>query len=134
LQVSFARAAGACHSARRQAINVLRPGRPVGFRRRGPSRSSMPTPQGWPGPFRSTAPDENISGVVLEPWQQAIVSSIPSEFPSRVCRVRRLPDIGRIVAGRNYPRTLSRITRRISCDYSSGRADCSGCVHAGRIG
>jgi len=86
-----------------QAINVLRPGRPVGFRRRGPVTIVNAYANSWPVLFpQHGAGRKHQRPIVLEPWQQAIVAQHPVEFlqgcvESDGCRHRR------IVAGRNYP-------------------------------
>jgi len=86
-----------------QAINVLRPGRPVGFRRRGPVTIVNAYANSWPVLFpQHGAGRKHQRPIVLEPWQQAIVEQHPVEFlqgcvESDGCRHRR------IVAGRNYP-------------------------------
>jgi len=93
------------------AITMLRPGRPVGLRRRGNVTIVNAYANAWPVLF----PQHRIGRkhqrpIVLAPWQR------------------------RIVAGRNYPAIRSRITRRTSWSCSSGRAGWSGCGHDARIG
>jgi hypothetical protein len=85
------------------AIAMLRPGRPVGLRRRGSVTIVNAYANAWP----ILLPQHGIGRkhqrpIVLEAWQRRIVEQYPSEFlrgciESDGCRHRR------IVAGRNYP-------------------------------
>jgi hypothetical protein len=85
------------------AIAMLRPGRPVGLRRRGRVTIVNAYANAWPTLFpQHGAGRKHQRPIVLEPWQRRIVEQYPSEFlrgciESDGCRHRR------IVAGRNYP-------------------------------
>jgi hypothetical protein len=86
-----------------RAIAVLRPGYPVGFRRRGAVTIVNAYWNAWPMLFpEHGAGRKNRRPIVLEPWQQRIVEQHPVDFlrgciESDGCRHRR------VVAGRNYP-------------------------------
>ena len=86
-----------------EAITVLRPGRPVGVRRRGVVAIVNAYSNAWPVLFpQHGAGRKHLRPMVLEPWQWSIVKQHPAEFvrgciESDGCRHRRL------VAGRNYP-------------------------------
>jgi len=86
-----------------RAISVLRPGHPVGLRRRGPVTVVNAYSNAWPVLFpQHGAGRKHQRPIVLEPWQRSIVEQHPVEFlqgciESDGCRHRR------IVAGRNYP-------------------------------
>ncbi len=86
-----------------EAIAVLRPGRPVGVRRRGVVAIVNAYSNAWPVLFpQHGAGRKHLRPIVLEPWQWSIVNQHPAEFvrgciESDGCRHRR------IVAGRNYP-------------------------------
>ena len=86
-----------------RAITVLRPGRPVGLRRRGSVRIVNAYSNAWPMLFPQHGTGrKHQRPIVLEPWQRNIVEQHPVEFrrgciDSDGCRHRR------IVAGRNYP-------------------------------
>jgi hypothetical protein len=85
------------------AIGALRPGRPVGFRRRGVVTVVNAYWNTWPILFpQHGAGRKHHRPIVLAPWQRPIVEQYPVEFlrgciDSDGCRHRR------IVAGRNYP-------------------------------
>jgi hypothetical protein len=85
------------------AITMLRPGRPVGLRRRGSVTIVNAYANAWPVLFpQHGSGRKHQRPIVLEPWQRRIVEQYPSEFlrgciESDGCRHRR------IVAGRNYP-------------------------------
>ena len=86
-----------------EAIAVLRPGRPVGVRRRGVVVIVNAYSNAWPVLFpQHGAGRKHQRPIVLEPWQWSIVNQHPTEFirgciESDGCRHRR------VVAGRNYP-------------------------------
>lgn len=86
-----------------RAIATLRPGRPVGQRRRGPVVIVNAYSNAWPTLFpQHGAGRKNLRAIVLEPWQRHIVEQYTVEFlrgciESDGCRHRR------IVGGRNYP-------------------------------
>jgi len=86
-----------------QAITALRPGRPVGFRRRGAVTIVNAYSNAWSVLFpQHGAGRKHQRSIILEPWQRSIVEQQPSEFlrgciESDGCRHRR------IVGGRNYP-------------------------------
>src|SRR5262245_12913280 len=86
-----------------RAIALLRPGRPVGLRRRGSVRVVNAYSNVWPLLFPQHGPGrKHHRSIVLEPWQRIIVEKHPVEFlrgclESDGCRHRR------IVGGRNYP-------------------------------
>jgi len=86
-----------------QAITALRPGRPIGFRRRAAVTIVNAYSNAWPALFpQHGAGRKHQRSIALQPWQQSIVEREPSEFvrgcvESDGCRHRR------IVAGRNYP-------------------------------
>jgi hypothetical protein len=86
-----------------RAITALRPGRPVGFRRRGAVTIVNAYSNAWPLLFpQHGRGHKHERAIVLEQWQQDIVERHPVEFlrgciESDGCRHRR------VVAGRNYP-------------------------------
>src|SRR5213593_4172791 len=86
-----------------EAIAVLRPGRPVGVRRRGVVVIVNAYSNAWPVLFpQHGAGRKHLRPIVLEPWQWSIVNQHPTEFirgsiESDGCRHRR------VVAGRHYP-------------------------------
>jgi hypothetical protein len=86
-----------------RAIFSLRPGRPVGFRRRGAVTIVNAYSNAWPVLFpQHGAGRKRQRPIVLELWQRETVEQHPFEFlrgciESDGCRHRR------IVAGRNYP-------------------------------
>jgi hypothetical protein len=86
-----------------RAIATLRPGHPVGRRRRGAVIVVNAYANAWPLLFpQHGAGRKHLRAIVLEPWQRDIVEQHPDEFlrgciESDGCRHRR------IVAGRNYP-------------------------------
>ncbi len=86
-----------------RAIAALRPGHPVGLRRRGSVAIVNAYANAWPQLFpQHGAGRKHLRPIILEPWQQSIVEQYPAEFvrgciDSDGCRHRR------IVAGRNYP-------------------------------
>jgi len=85
------------------AISALRPGHPVGFRRRTAVTIVNAYSNAWPTLFpQHGAGRKHQRPIVLELWQRRIVEEHPKEFlrgciESDGCRHRR------IVAGRNYP-------------------------------
>jgi hypothetical protein len=85
------------------AIAALRPGHPVGHRRRGSVAIVNAYANSWPMLFpQHGAGRKHLRPIVLEPWQRDIVEQHPLEFlrgciESDGCRHRRL------VGGRNYP-------------------------------
>lgn len=85
------------------AITALRPGHPVGFRRRGVVVIVNAYSNAWPILFpQHGAGRKHERPIVLEPWQRNIVEQYPVAFvrgciESDGCRHRR------VVAGRNYP-------------------------------
>src|SRR3989475_11436004 len=85
------------------AINSLRPGYRVGFRRHGAAVVVTSYFKRWPTLFPQHGPGrKNRRDVTLEPWQRLIVERHPEDFirgciDSDGCRHRR------IVCGRNYP-------------------------------
>src|SRR5574341_470023 len=86
-----------------EAIAALRPGHPVGYRRRGAVVIVNAYWNAWPVFFpQHGASRKHLRPIVLESWQRSIVDQHPAEFfrgciESDGCRHRR------IVAGRNYP-------------------------------
>ena len=86
-----------------QAIATLRPGRPVGFRRRGAEVIVNAYSNAWPILFPQHGPGrKHLRPIILESWQREIIERHPTEFvrgclESDGCRHRRL------VGGRNYP-------------------------------
>ena len=86
-----------------RAIMTLRPGHPVGHRRRGAVTIVNAYANAWPLLFpQHGAGRKHLRAIVLEPWQRNFVEQHPAEFlrgciESDGCRHRR------IVAGRNYP-------------------------------
>ena len=86
-----------------RAITALRPGRPVGFRRRGTVTIVNAYSNAWPLLFpQHGRGHKHERAIVLERWQQDIVEKHPVEFlrgciESDGCRHRR------VVAGRDYP-------------------------------
>lgn len=86
-----------------RAITALRPGHPVGLRRRGHVTIVNAYANAWPTLFpQHGAGRKHLRPIVLEPWQRQIVEQHPVEFlrgciESDGCRHRR------IVSGRNYP-------------------------------
>jgi len=86
-----------------RAIAALRPGHPVGLRRRGVVRIVNAYSNAWPLLFPQHGPGKKHERLIaLEPWQRSIVEKHPAEFlrgciESDGCRHRR------VVGGRNYP-------------------------------
>jgi hypothetical protein len=86
-----------------RAIMTLRPGHPVGYRRRGAVMIVNAYANAWPLLFpQHGVGRKHLRPIVLEPWQRNIVEQHPTEFvrgciESDGCRHRR------VVAGRNYP-------------------------------
>ena len=75
------------------AIGALRPGRPVGLRRRGPVVIVNAYSNAWPVLFPQHGPGrKHLRPIIHEPWQKSIVERCPNG-----CRHWR------IVRGRNYP-------------------------------
>ncbi len=85
------------------AIAMLRPGRPVGLRRRGSVTIVNAYANAWPILFPQHGMGrKHQRPILLEVWQRHIVEQHPTEFlrgliESDGCRHRR------VVAGRNYP-------------------------------
>jgi hypothetical protein len=86
-----------------RAIRKLRPGHPVGFRRKGAMVIVNAYFNDWPRLFPQHAPGRKHERlIVLDGWQRDIVERHPAEFArgcidSDGCRHRRF------VAGRDYP-------------------------------
>ena len=85
------------------AINSLRPGYRVAFRRHGAAVVVTSYFKRWPTLFPQHGPGrKHLRDITLEPWQRVIVERHPEDFirgciDSDGCRHRR------IVCGRNYP-------------------------------
>jgi len=103
LEVSLHKRQGPVIERVARAISALRPGHPVGLRRRETVTIVNAYANSWPVLFpQHGAGRKHQRPIVLEPWQQAIVEQHPVEFlqgcvESDGCRHRC------IVAGRNYP-------------------------------
>ncbi|HET7340781.1 MAG TPA: helix-turn-helix domain-containing protein [Methylomirabilota bacterium] len=86
-----------------RAIPTLRPGRPVGFRRKGAMTIVNSYSNAWPSLFPQHGPGrKHERRIVLDAWQRELVERHPTDFvrgciDSDGCRHRRL------VAGRDYP-------------------------------